>query len=89
MNPIWEYLLSILNLRDESDENRGQILFAVACGYRFSPHKYELLVYYLAKKILGLELPADIIMQFDDLFKFDPDQLPIGMFLSSLNLLLF
>ncbi|KDP41286.1 hypothetical protein JCGZ_15693 [Jatropha curcas] len=48
-------------------------------GYRFSPYDYELILYYLLKKILDLPLPLNIITEID-LHQYDPDQLPISEF---------
>ncbi|XP_015583356.3 NAC domain-containing protein 83 isoform X2 [Ricinus communis] len=49
------------------------------CGYRFSPNDYELIIYYLAQKILGMPRPLDIIQEID-VYKCDPEQLPIDEF---------
>uniref|UniRef100_A0A2C9WHA2 NAC domain-containing protein n=1 Tax=Manihot esculenta TaxID=3983 RepID=A0A2C9WHA2_MANES len=49
----------------------------LACGYRFSPHDSELIVHYLLRKILGQQLPVNIIPEID-LYQYDADQLPIN-----------
>ncbi|XP_021628035.1 NAC domain-containing protein 96 [Manihot esculenta] len=51
----------------------------LACGYRFSPHDSELIVHYLLRKILGQQLPVNIIPEID-LYQYDADQLPISEF---------
>lgn len=48
-------------------------------GYRFCPEDDELLTHYLANKLLGRQLSANIIRDID-LYEYDPDQLPIGEF---------
>jgi hypothetical protein len=51
-------------------------------GYRFSPHNDDLIVYYLKRKILGQQLPADVITT-TDVYASSPDKLPLGkVFLS-------
>ncbi|KAF2294987.1 hypothetical protein GH714_029970 [Hevea brasiliensis] len=51
----------------------------LVCGYRFSPYDYELIVYFLLRKILGMQLPVNIIPEID-LYHYDADQLPISEF---------
>ncbi|KAK9276922.1 hypothetical protein L1049_006460 [Liquidambar formosana] len=49
-------------------------------GYRFRPTACELIIYYLVNKIFGRQLPANIIRDDIDVYKFNPDQLPVGEF---------
>ncbi|XP_012084854.2 NAC transcription factor 29 [Jatropha curcas] len=48
-------------------------------GYRFRPTDSELILYYLKNKILGKELPVNIIPTID-VFSCNPDQLPLSEF---------
>ncbi|KAJ6424784.1 hypothetical protein OIU84_025539 [Salix udensis] len=41
-------------------------------GYRFSPHDHELVLYYLDKKVKGLPLPMNRIVNVD-IYQFDPE----------------
>ncbi|KAH8511086.1 hypothetical protein H0E87_008575 [Populus deltoides] len=52
---------------------------AVAAGYRFCPMDEDLVVYYLKRKILGEQLPANIIPT-TDVYASSPDKLPLGLF---------
>lgn len=47
-------------------------------GFKFVPEDDELLVFYLANKILDRPLPFNVIQQKDNLYNLDPDQLNIG-----------
>jgi len=53
----------------------------VPTGYRFSPNDDDLVVHYLKKKILGQQLPADVIPT-TDVYASSPDKLPLGLSLS-------
>jgi hypothetical protein len=53
----------------------------VPTGYRFSPNDDDLIVHYLKKKILGQQLPADVIPT-TDVYASSPDKLPLGLSLS-------
>jgi hypothetical protein len=46
-------------------------------GYKFSPDNDDLIVYYLKRKILGQQLPADVITT-TDVYASSPDKLPLG-----------
>ncbi|KAJ6418894.1 hypothetical protein OIU84_002129 [Salix udensis] len=46
-------------------------------GYRFSPNNDDLIVYYLKRKVLGQQLPADIIPT-TDVYASSPNKLPLG-----------
>ncbi|KAJ6887737.1 hypothetical protein NC652_028884 [Populus alba x Populus x berolinensis] len=48
-------------------------------GYRFSPNNDDLIVYYLKRKILGQQLPADVIPT-TDVYASSPDKLPLDDF---------
>lgn len=48
-------------------------------GYRFRPSDREVVVYFLTNKILGKELPCDVIPT-TDVFACSPDQLPLSKF---------
>ncbi|KAL3574678.1 hypothetical protein D5086_022779 [Populus alba] len=48
-------------------------------GYRFSPNNDDLIVYYLMRKILGQQLPADVITT-TDVYASSPDKLPLDDF---------
>jgi hypothetical protein len=48
-------------------------------GYRFCPEDDELITHYLKNKLLGRPLSANIIRDID-LYEYDPDELPIGVF---------
>ncbi|KAJ6976561.1 NAC domain-containing protein 86-like [Populus alba x Populus x berolinensis] len=48
-------------------------------GYRFSPNNDDLVVYYLKRKILGQQLPADVIPT-TDVYASSPDKLPLDDF---------
>jgi hypothetical protein len=52
-------------------------------GYRFSPNNDDLIVYYLKRKILGQQLPADVIPT-TDVYASSPDKLPLGKVFSLL-----
>lgn len=72
----------ILRLKEEDPassysvcEARGQNLW-LPVGYRFCPRDCELVIHYLKNKILGLQLPADIIREVD-LYSYNPDELPL------------
>jgi hypothetical protein len=60
---------------------------ALPAGYRFSPNNDDLIVYYLKRKILGQQLPADVIPT-TDVYASSPDKLPLGKVFSLLLLLL-
>ncbi|KAK9272548.1 hypothetical protein L1049_002921 [Liquidambar formosana] len=49
-------------------------------GYKFCPLDTELVLHYLKRKILGQQLPADIIKTVTDLYKVNPNQLPLSEF---------
>ncbi|KAK4430067.1 NAC domain-containing protein 67 [Sesamum alatum] len=50
-------------------------------GFRFHPTDVELLLYYLAPKLKGENLPSsELIMDFLDVYQRDPDQLPLDQF---------
>ncbi|KAL9337227.1 hypothetical protein Peur_068996 [Populus x canadensis] len=51
----------------------------VPTGYRFSPNDDDLVVHYLKKKILGQQLPADVIPT-TDVYASSPDKLPLDDF---------
>ena len=53
----------------------------VLSGYRFGPNDDDLIVHYLKKKILGQQLPADVIPT-TDVYASSPDKLPLGLSLS-------
>ena len=48
-------------------------------GFRFHPTDEELVVHYLKKKATSLPLPVAIIAEVD-LYKYDPWELPGGLF---------
>ncbi|EEF36295.1 NAC domain-containing protein 86 [Ricinus communis] len=48
-------------------------------GYRFRPSKAELLVHYLKRKIMGEQLPANVIPTID-VYACNPEQLPFRLF---------
>ena len=56
---------------------------ALLPGYRFSPNNDDLIVYYLKRKILGQQLPADVIPT-TDVYASSPDKLPLGKVFSLL-----
>ncbi|TXG49112.1 hypothetical protein EZV62_024987 [Acer yangbiense] len=58
-------------------ENHDQDQLNLPTGYRFSPQNHELVLNYLANKIMGQKLPANIITTID-LYQYDPHQLPIS-----------
>nr|UBT01624.1 NAC transcription factor 20 [Litchi chinensis] len=60
-------------------EDQDQEELYLPLGYRFAPRNHELVLHYLAKKILDQKLPANIITTVD-LYQYDPDQLPIRDF---------
>lgn len=49
-------------------------------GYRFSPNDGQLIVFYLKKKIMGEQLPVDVIPTIDHVYASSPDKLPLGKF---------
>ena len=49
---------------------------ALLPGYRFSPNNDDLIVYYLKRKILGQQLPADVIPT-TDVYASSPEKLPL------------
>jgi hypothetical protein len=51
----------------------------VAAGYKFCPMDDDLVVYYLKRKILGEQLPANLIPTID-VYASSPDKLPLGKF---------
>ncbi|KAJ0982253.1 hypothetical protein J5N97_010508 [Dioscorea zingiberensis] len=55
---------------------RGGEEIHVPFGYRFQPSDEDLLLSYLLKRLLRLSLPADIIFDIDDVFSYNPNQLP-------------
>ncbi|XP_073132646.1 NAC domain-containing protein 96-like [Henckelia pumila] len=46
-------------------------------GFLFLPTDMELLEYYLIPKLKGDPLPANMIGSLDDIYKYDPDQIPL------------
>ncbi|KAK3228796.1 hypothetical protein Dsin_000677 [Dipteronia sinensis] len=63
----------------QQDHDHDQDQLNLPIGYRFSPRNHELVLNYLANKILGQKLPANIITTID-LYRYDPHQLPISEF---------
>jgi hypothetical protein len=57
-------------------------------GYRFSPNNDDLIVYYLKRKILGQQLPADVIPT-TDVYASSPDKLPLGKVFSLLYIYIY
>ena len=74
--------------RNISMASAGQALNrpTLPAGYRFSPNNDDLIVYYLKRKILGQQLPADVIPT-TDVYASSPDKLPLGKVFSLLLLL--
>lgn len=58
------------------DEKRLNLPF----GYRFDPTSLELIDYYLIPKIKGEQLPSDYVADLDNLYQYDPHQLPFSKF---------
>ncbi|XP_019184661.1 PREDICTED: NAC domain-containing protein 83-like [Ipomoea nil] len=48
-------------------------------GFRFRPTGEELILHYLNPKVLNLPLPADVILEIDNVCKVDPWDLPGGL----------
>ncbi|KAK4835515.1 hypothetical protein QYF36_010825 [Acer negundo] len=65
--------------QQDHDHDHDQDQLNLPVGYRFSPRNHELVLNYLANKILGQKLPANIITTID-LYQYDPHQLPISEF---------
>lgn len=61
------------------ESNGGEEDLGLPIGYRFCPEDDEITMHYLKNKLLGLPLSANIIRDID-LYEYDPDQLPIGVF---------
>ncbi|KAH6807263.1 hypothetical protein C2S51_028371, partial [Perilla frutescens var. frutescens] len=45
-------------------------------GYRFDPTNEELVKFYLTPKLKGEKLPSEYIMDLDDVYRYDPTNLP-------------
>ncbi|KAG6752615.1 hypothetical protein POTOM_042634 [Populus tomentosa] len=67
--------------RNISMASSGQALNrpTLLAGYKFSPDNDDLIVYYLKRKILGQQLPADVIPT-TDVYASSPDKLPLDDF---------
>lgn len=48
-------------------------------GFRFCPTEHQLIEYYLIPKVMGNKPPLASVMDLD-VYKFDPDQLPLSKF---------
>ncbi|KAJ4842339.1 hypothetical protein Tsubulata_044606 [Turnera subulata] len=55
------------------------IIMHLPRGYRFIPTDFQLIRYYLLPRIMGEQLPCSIIKDIE-LYKYDPDQLPVDTF---------
>ena len=51
-------------------------------GFRFNPTDEELVMYYLKRKICGKKLKFNVICE-TDVFKWDPEDLPVDLALHS------
>lgn len=74
--------MAVFSLAVAADQNLEQLFLPK--GYRFAPRDHELLIHYLANKILNHRLPANIIPTLH-LYQYEPHQLPIGNFFLSLS----
>uniref|UniRef100_A0A6N2K9Q3 NAC domain-containing protein n=1 Tax=Salix viminalis TaxID=40686 RepID=A0A6N2K9Q3_SALVM len=66
-----------LNLNGRSNGGQALNVPVLVPGYRFIPTDDELIVYYLKRKIMGQQLPCDVIPTID-VYASNPDKLPLG-----------
>ncbi|XVF06901.1 hypothetical protein REPUB_Repub06bG0091100 [Reevesia pubescens] len=66
---------------EEKGEEEGQAgeLLPLPIRYRFAPHDHELILKYLMNKIMGFQLPANIIKDID-FYDLDPHEFPTSDF---------
>ncbi|XP_022719975.1 NAC transcription factor 29-like [Durio zibethinus] len=63
---------------DGEEEEQGEAL-PLPIGYRFVPGDHELILEYLMNKIMGFQLPTNIIKDID-FYDFDPHEFPTSDF---------
>lgn len=80
--PVEEAPNEVNGLKEEEEEEDEES--NLPDGFLFVPTEVEIVLYYLGNKVLGRRLPSKAIKEIDNIYQFDPEEIPVGEFFESL-----